>query len=216
MNRSTLIIIGCLILSFLGMLAGFYYFYPQLNEERFAEITSTAEEQPSTDLSLVGTPYLRTYDDITNQIERLMSEQMSLQNRVDSLQSLEAELINRLAELEEEMNRPGNQPNLAESAGTPQNNANVTGTQAQPQAQQPQNMFADIATVQMEEEQEAFADRVKSLLNLEEEELAPILTRLNNDQLIRLYRSAGNIQREKLLRSLNPDRAARLMESIML
>lgn len=215
MNRSTLLIIGLLILSFLGMLVGFYFYYPQINEERFAEITSAVPEEDSTSKSLIGTPYIGTYYDITNQIEYLLNEQMTLQSTVDSLNNLKEELTAHLSEIQDDDNNTNIQGgSLASEAGI-----NGTANQAEPQAQQPQqqqNMFEAMETEQLEEEEEAFADRVKSLLNLEEEELTPILSRLNNDQLTRLYRSAGNIQREKLLRSLNPDRAARLMETIML
>lgn len=219
MNRSILLIIGLLILSFLGMLAGFYFFYPQINEERYAEITSVVPEEESTSeaMSMVGTPYLRTYDDITNQIEHLLNEQMTLQSTVDSLNNLEKELTVRLAEMQDELNSQNVQDGSAVSEDVSQADMNEISNQAGPLAeQQPQNLYAAAETVQQEEEEEAFPDRVKSLLNLDEEELAPILSKLNNDQLTRLYRNAGNIQREKVLRSLNPDRAARLMESIML
>lgn len=74
-------------------------------------------------------------------------------------------------------------------------------------------------TARLQEEavknQEEFADRVKSLLNLEEDELAPILERMSSKQLIKLYNSGGSVQREKILRSLNSDKAARLMSEVM-
>lgn len=214
MNRSTLLIIGLLILSFLGMLVGFYFFYPQINEERYAEITSAVPEEDSRSTSMVGSPFLRTYDDITSQIDYLLNEQMTLQSTVDSLNALKEELTTRLAEMQNVLNDPDIQAVSAISEVANQADTNVLANQAGAQAEpQPQNLFVE--TAQLEEE-EAFPDRVKSLLNLEEEELGPILSRLNNEQLTRLYRSAGNIQREKLLRSMNPDRAARLMESIML
>lgn len=207
MNRSTLIIIGLLILSFLGMLVAFYFFYPQINEEKFTEITSAVPEEDSTSTSMVGTPYFRTFDDITNQIDYLLNEQLTLQITVDSLNNLKEELNDRLSEMQDELNNTNIQDGSA---------ASEVASQTEPQAQQPENLFGATENVQLEEEGEAFADRVKSLLNLDEEALTPILAKMNNDQLTRLYRSAGNIQREKLLRSLNPDRAARLMESIML
>lgn len=63
---------------------------------------------------------------------------------------------------------------------------------------------------------EDFTERVKSLLNLDEESLSPILNKMTNEQLVRLYGGAGGIQREKLLRSLDPERAAKLMTEVML
>lgn len=207
MNRVTLLIIGLLILSFLGMLVAFYFYYPQIDEEKFTEITSAVTEKDSTFTSTFDVPYIGTYDDITNQVEYLLNEQMTLQSTVDSLNNLKEELIANLSELQD-----GSSVSGEASQGDMNGMEDQTGRQAE---QQPKNLFGDKETVQPDDE-EAFADRVKSLLNLDEEELAPILSKLNNDQLTRLYRNAGNIQREKLLRSLNPDRAARLMESIML
>ena len=64
--------------------------------------------------------------------------------------------------------------------------------------------------------QEEFAVRVKSLLNLEENELAPILDKMSSKQLVKLYNSGGSTQREKILRSLNSEKAARLMTEVML
>ncbi|MEX1213281.1 MAG: hypothetical protein WEA36_10580 [Balneolaceae bacterium] len=66
-----------------------------------------------------------------------------------------------------------------------------------------------------EEAGEAFAQRIKSLLNLDEREMGPILDRLNQDQLIRIYKEAGNMQREKILRSLSTDRSAQLITEVM-
>jgi hypothetical protein len=60
-----------------------------------------------------------------------------------------------------------------------------------------------------------FRDNVKSLLNLDEEELAPIVRQMSTSQLLRLYRSGSNMQREKLLRSLTPSQAASLMREVM-
>lgn len=64
--------------------------------------------------------------------------------------------------------------------------------------------------------EEAFKDRVKSLLNLEEDEMAPILDKMTSKQLVRLYKEAGNTQREKILRALKSDQAARLITEVML
>ena len=46
--------------------------------------------------------------------------------------------------------------------------------------------------------------------------MAPILEKMTKEQLVQLYREAGNTQREKILRALNSDRAAQLITEIML
>lgn len=62
---------------------------------------------------------------------------------------------------------------------------------------------------------ERLKDISRSLLELDEEELSPILNRLNNNELIGLYKSANNMQRSKMLRSLGPDKAAVILKEIM-
>lgn len=59
------------------------------------------------------------------------------------------------------------------------------------------------------------AEISKSLLRLEEEELALILNRLSDNLLVELYNTSSNMQREKLLRSLEPNKAASLLRRIM-
>jgi len=61
-----------------------------------------------------------------------------------------------------------------------------------------------------------FTERVKSLLNLEEDELGPILKNMTKGQIVRLYNGGGTIQRQKILRSMEADKAAELMTEIML
>jgi hypothetical protein len=86
-----------------------------------------------------------------------------------------------------------------------------------------QNLKKEKAEIEAEEPEievgltpEEFAQRIKSLLNLEEDDLAPILDKMTSQQLVRLYSGGGTIQREKILRSLSADKAAKLMTEIML
>ncbi|SMO59385.1 hypothetical protein [Fodinibius sediminis] len=55
----------------------------------------------------------------------------------------------------------------------------------------------------------------KSLLTLDEDQLTPIVNILKDDQLISLYNSASRMQRSKLLRSLEPEKAANILKQIM-
>lgn len=56
---------------------------------------------------------------------------------------------------------------------------------------------------------------VKSLLNLDEDALSPIVNKLNYNQLLVLYKKASSMQREKLLKSLSPDKAAEILKKVM-
>lgn len=55
----------------------------------------------------------------------------------------------------------------------------------------------------------------KSLLNLDVDALAPIVNLLEDNQLIKLYSKAGTLEKEKLLRSLKPEKAARILKEVM-
>jgi len=64
-------------------------------------------------------------------------------------------------------------------------------------------------------EKEDFSEITKSLLNLEPETLSPIVNKLTTSQLIRIYRNASTMQRQKLLSSLSADRAAEILNKVM-
>ena len=55
----------------------------------------------------------------------------------------------------------------------------------------------------------------KSLLNLDVDSLSPIVNLLNDKQLVTLYESASSMQKEKLLRSLEPQKAATILKKVM-
>ena len=56
-----------------------------------------------------------------------------------------------------------------------------------------------------------FAERAKSLFNLEDEELTPIINKMNDDLLLQLYDVGSTMQRQKLLRCLPSDKAAKIL-----
>lgn len=72
---------------------------------------------------------------------------------------------------------------------------------------------------EVEKQQKAAAQNIeevsKSLLNLDEDSLVPIVNRLEDEQIIGLYRSGNNMQRSKLLQSLKPEKAATILKKVM-
>jgi len=71
--------------------------------------------------------------------------------------------------------------------------------------------------VQVDEEKnrQAHKDAAKALLNLDEDDLIPIVNLLSEKQLVELYSFATGMQREKLLRSLEPQKAAKILNKVM-
>jgi len=206
MSKKILIIVAAVVVPFLAMLVLFYFLYPQLNEEKYEQILSESTEdqteepvrdefeynEVAIDESSAENYTFEDYESLPNNLELLLAEQKSLQSTIDSLKNEKEALVSEL----DELNSSVDSLRAVETAGN-----NV-----------PESMLAEASA----ETGEEFSERVKSLLNLEEEQLAPIVKQLSDEQLIRLYDSAGNIQREKLLRSLSASRAAKLMEKIML
>ncbi len=58
-------------------------------------------------------------------------------------------------------------------------------------------------------------ETVKSVLNLDEDALSPIVNKLSYSELLVLYKKASSMQKEKLLKSLNSDKAAEILKKVM-
>jgi len=179
-------IIGIIIGSFAGMFILVFFAYPYINKDKFDEMIRS-EQAPLTATigSEISTEELQK---LKEELERMQSENRELMAAFDSLNLVKEDLELELEEwekMEEFMPVPGS----------------------------PTEPVQRGSTYYMDDEE--FAERVKSLLNLDEEELAPIIREMDQGQLVRLYQNAGTIQREKLLRSLEPKRAAALMKEVM-
>lgn len=190
MDRTDLLkLIGILAGSLLLLIVAAYFTYPYLNEEKHQEIVSLhrGTEFIDTEEGYIG----REFEQLHEQLETSNQERDSLLNMIDSLKLVNEELNQEIVEYSEasEIIQIAEDDNV-DDRGTAEN----------------QGEFVE----------EEFSERIKSLLNLDEGELAPIVNQMSNGQLVRLYRGGGNIQREKLLRSLEPERAAEIMNEIML
>ena len=191
MNKVTFIkIAGFLVVPILLMLVVMYLLYPMINKDRYDLIVETN-----------GT-----------MIDSVMMDSLARLDSLAMVDSLYAFQQDSLMELENEIQQQQDAEwiNLVDSLQRVIYvlNARIEGLENE------EIVEGETSAEKLAEE--AFKDRVKSLLKLEEDELAPILDKMSKDQLVRLYSEAGNTQREKILRSLNSDRAARLITEIML
>ena len=216
MNKSALIkIAGILVVSFIVVTIVTFFLYPYLNEQKYEEIQTErsdrypsdileggatedelppfeGQEQSSVSLGRAGSDSLFTSNSDSSliaTIDSLMAVNDSLKQKLDSAQLLMSNLENALV---------------------------ATGADEEQldEVRQGNNDVEFIAAAQ--EPKEAFAERVKSLLNLDEEDLTPIANQMTQEELVKIYTSSGNLQREKLLRSLSPERATKLIQEIML
>lgn len=199
-RKSILIYTGIIIGAFVVITIVTYFLYPYLNEERYEQIVANAQQNipiADTDLEYISSEF----DHLNNELEQLREEERRLIAIIDSLSAIHEHLV-----------ADGDiQAALRENIPA-QTSPSVIPPQARPAANEPD---ADLLAAN-ELNEEEFSERVKSLLNLDEHELAPIVNQMTQQELVRLYKGGGNIQREKLLRSLDPKQAAQLMKEIML
>lgn len=188
---------GVLVVAFLLMLVAAFFLYPKLNSEKYEEVVTSFEKNQED-----GQMLTQTLED-----SLLTKEQDSV--AVDSMA--------RDSLLVDEENKgdlisdPGFQTsNEIYMQGVIDSlNLVINDLKTELDALKKAQLAAE------KNEVEDFSVRVKSLLNLDEDELGPILEKMSSEQLVRLYFGGGTIQREKILRALNADKAAKLMTEIM-
>ncbi len=73
----------------------------------------------------------------------------------------------------------------------------------------------DALTDDTEISEEEFSENIKSLLDLDIESLSPILNKMSDEQLVKIFKAGSGLQRKKLLQSLESDRAAKLMSEVL-
>jgi cell division protein FtsB len=74
---------------------------------------------------------------------------------------------------------------------------------------------AEMTAAEMTEAVPAIEEASKPLLGMDEDDLAPIVDLLDENQLISLYREGSGRQRQKLLRVLKPQKAAKILKKVM-
>lgn len=212
MNKSAIIkILGLLLVPFILMVAGAFFLYPQLNEEKYNEIVSTFEEQQEKNFE----------NDLQNERKNTTGnrQELGVDTFIDSLNVEKADSLNSFIATDSLRSLAGQTG--SEFQRFEQNEIRlhtiidslyVQIEKLEVEIDSLRNPVAEKAELDPQE----FAERVKSLLNLEEEELSPILAKMSQEQIVRLYNGGGTIQRQKILRSLDADKAAELMTEIML
>lgn len=190
MNKATrLKILGFLVIPFQVFIVVFFFLYPYLKPDKYQEIVEVNQSE-------YGIPITAT--DSTFTPEDSLSIASFSQHLPDSLN------ISSMAYLTSDN---GQLHMKLDSLLTALNTMELERNKALEELEMIQNGGSS---------SEDFLDRVKSLFNLEPDELAPILDKMTSKQLVRLYKEGSSMQREKMLRSLNSEKAAKLLTEIML
>ncbi|MAO63683.1 MAG: hypothetical protein CL666_01655 [Balneola sp.] len=213
MNKAAILkITGAILVTFIVMVVAIFFLYPKINEEEYTQMVSEFEAQQEQVLQSESQQYsVSEVDPSAYQTAGFAGSDLGLDSASissgnttlpDSLMVIDREQYQlKLKEME---NNEIRLHSLIDSlyAEIDQLDQQLTG-------------MAEASSEKEELDPAEFTERVKSLLNLEEDELSPILQQMTNEQVVRLYFGGGTIQRQKILRSLEPKRAAELMTEIM-
>lgn len=194
MNKGAIVkIAGFLVIPIVLMLVIVYLLYPMINEEKYDLITRTNGMM---------------YDSLT--IDSLA--------KVDSLMSVDSIMVaDSIQSKQKDATKQPQDMSVATKIDSLERMIYVLSSRLEGLEAKDKQAKPTQATSNTDDDyDEAFKDRVKSLLNLDEDEMAPILDKMTSQQLVRLYKEAGNTQREKILRALKSDQAARLITEVML
>lgn len=216
--------------SLLLLLAGSYLLYPWLNPAGYQEVM-----ERHGDLSPFQTDWkylAEEMDDLIGQLEETREREIRLKALVDSLEQanrlLEEQAVQRSAGGEHHGSSAGIRSRSGRGvssgtglpgtvrAGAGLAGAGSSGVHNSSVGNAGVNRAGLTGPAGNREVDTEFFEKIKSLLSLDEEELAPIVNQLSNEQLILLYNGGGNLQKEKLLRALSPERAAAIITEIML
>lgn len=191
-TKKLLTIIGFIIGPLIPLTIAVYFLFPYLNEEKYEEVakmdsTEVAAENEIMDaMGGEGEP-------LAVQTEALQKNNRHLQRTVDSLRSVNDSLETELAAREDKLEEL---------------TAEIEERKDKEEAQ-------SLAKSLYEEDNEEFKENIKSFLSLDDENLAPIINQMSDDQLVRLYRGGSSLHRKKLLRTLESKRAAQLITEVM-
>lgn len=198
MNKVAIVkIAGFLVVPILVMLVVIYFLYPLLNSEKYDLIVKTK----GTMVDSAAMDSLARLDSLAHADSMDIYRQLNIDDKIAESEERWAEKVDSLTRMIYLLN------SRLEGLEPPKETSQTQNSSSQEGANAGQTSSAD---------EEDFKDRVKSLLALDEKEMAPILSKMSKDQLVLLYKEAGNTQREKILRALSSDRAAQLITEIML
>lgn len=181
------LIAGGVIISFGVMFLGIYFLYPYINPEQ-QELAAKETETPEQS-------FFDPDSYSPKNVESLRKQLGAMQGVIDSLKQREAGYAGQVDSL----------------------NAYIVDLERQQEALEntPGGDTVQEAAAAESEEAANSAEVSKSLLNMDEDELAPIINLLDDNRLVSLYNAASNMQRAKLLRTLKPDRAAKILKKVM-
>ncbi len=190
--KTILLYTGIFVVGFIVLLAGAYLAYPHQQPEVAAKVQQEVENKelpPVYDYTKFSPLKFDTLITEVSELKKRIQLYKSAPDKnklvIDSLVNVRKQQKKVITQLRDSLDLQKKQLIAAQKAKAKQK---ITGLQ--------------------------YSDVGKSLLSMDQGTLAPILKKLNDNMLVGLYRDGSNMQREKLLQSLDPNRAAELLKKV--
>lgn len=190
--KTVLLYTGIFIVGFIVMLAGAYILFPHQHPEMAAKVKQAMEDKQL--------PPIYDYTKFSPlKFDTLSSEVTELRKKIQNYKS-----------------SPGKYQLLADSLNKVGKKQQKVIVQLRDSLDMQRKQLA-VAMAKKKKQKKTglqYSDIGQSLLSMDPGALAPILKKLNDNMLVGLYRDGSNMQRQKLLQSLDPSRAAELLKRV--
>ncbi len=190
--KKVLKILGYIFVPLLPMVIAIYFLFPYVNEEKHKEVAEKYSDDfvigDSTDVTMSTFRPTAARGDT---IEDLGEDYATMEEKVSRFQKDIQELKMKVDSL------------------------TIVNDSLTQQLVQRDSSANEVLTADTEISEEEFSENIKSLLDLDIESLSPILNKMSDEQLVKIFKAGSGLQRKKLLQSLESDRAAKLMSEVL-
>ncbi|PAU94622.1 hypothetical protein CK503_07455 [Aliifodinibius salipaludis] len=183
--KKVLKILGYIFVPLLPMVIAIYFLFPYINEEKHQEVAEKHSEE-----FVIG--------DSTNVMTSNFRPAAEESETVGDLGKDYATMKENIEDLKMEID-----------------SLTVVNDSLSQQLDQRESIAEEVEAADAEISEEEFSENIKSLLDLDIESLSPILNKMSDEQLVKIFKAGSGLQRKKLLQSLESDRAAKLMTEVL-
>lgn len=164
---------------------GFYLLYPKINSEKYEETVQQVKEENALNATLNSSESESSKSENNLITSDSENRKMLIESHKTQIDSLES----IISELERERNE----------LLTDKSDLNEV-----------------IKKLDEEVNQKiTFEEELKGILSLDDKQLSPILEKMNDMKVADLYQGSNSNQKQKILRCLDPERAAKLLEKVI-
>lgn len=164
---------------------GFYLLYPKMNPEKYEETVQQVEEENALNATLNTSESESSYLENNIDATELESRKMLVETQKVQIDSLKS-IIRKLESFRDELNTE--KIDLSEKIKKLEEQANQKAT---------------------------FQEELKGILSLDDKQLSPILEKMNDMKVADIYQGSTVNQKQKILRCLDPVKAAKLLEAVI-